>query len=81
MERLLHPSVDVLRVDGSDQEALELAMVVLHDIGWIAQQRGIDDALERIKFIHSNMPKQFIMACATGHAALHHILGRTTCEP
>lgn len=80
-KKLLHPSLDVLRVDDTDKEALELAMVILHDIGWQTQQCGFDKAMEHIKFIHDHMPEIFIMACATGHAALHHILGRTVDEP
>ena len=80
-QKLLHPSVDVLLVDGTDQETLELAMCLLHDLGWITQQCGIDAGLERVKFIHEHLPKGFVMACATGHAALHRILGRTSVEP
>ena len=47
--KYLHPSVDVLRVDGTDKEALEMAMVLLHDIGWVTQQCGIDQAVCRLK--------------------------------
>ena len=80
-KKLLHPSIDVLRVDGTDQEALEMAMLILHDIGWQTQQCGFDSAVERIRFIYDHMPDHFVMACATGHAALHRILGRTVSEP
>ena len=76
-KKLLHPSVDVLRVDGTDKEALEIALVILHDLGWFTQQCGFDEAIKRIQFVYDHMPEQFIMACATGHAALHRILGRT----
>lgn len=76
-QKLLHPSVDVLRVDGSDKEALEIAMVILHDVGWITQQCGIDQGAIRLKFLYENMPELFIRGCANGAAALHGILGRT----
>lgn len=79
-EKLLHPSIDVLRVDGTDQEALEMAMVILHDLGWQTQQCGFDRAVEHIRFIYDHMPDRFVMACATGHASLHHILGRPVSE-
>lgn len=81
MEKLLHPSFDVLRVDGSDLEAVEFAMILLHSIGWQTQQRGVDCALERITELHSRFPEMFIRACAHGSASLHHILGRTAEEP
>ena len=80
-QKLLHPSVDVLRVDGTDRGSLELAMFLLHDMGWLTQQCGIDEALERIKFIHSHAPDLFIRGCAHGAAALHGALGRTAQEP
>lgn len=80
-QKLLHPSVDVLRVDGTDQEALELAMCLLHDLGWLTQQCGIDAGLERVKFIHEHVPDLLIRGCAHGAAALHSALGRTAQEP
>lgn len=81
MEKLLHPSFDVLRVDGSDLEAVEFAMIILHSIGWQTQQCGIERGLESAQYWHSKFPERFIQACAHGSAALHHILGRTVEEP
>lgn len=80
-QKLLHPSVDVLRVDGTDKESLEIAMVILHDLGWLTQQCDIDRAVSRLKFYHEQMPEMFIQGCANGAAALHGILGRTIAEP
>lgn len=80
-EKLLHPSVDVLRVDGTDKKALELAMVILHDLGWKTQQCGYDYAVQEVKFLQNHMPDEFLKACAHGAAALHGILGRTVQEP
>ena len=80
-KKLLHPSIDVLLVDGSNKDALENAMVILHDLGWITQQCGINDALNRIKELHEAFPELFILGCANGSAALHGILGRTVEEP
>ncbi len=79
--KLLHPSVDVLRVDGTDQEALEFAMVILHSLGWQTQQCGIEYALSRIKELHDPFPDLFIRGCAHGAAVLHKTLGRTVEEP
>ena len=75
-KKLLHPSVDVLRVDGTDTEALEFAMLILHHIGWQAQQCGIDYALSWLKEVYNRFPNLFIPGCAHGSAAFHHILGR-----
>lgn len=80
-QKFLHPSVDVLRVDGSDKESLEIAMVLLHDIGWVAQQCGIDQSLDRLKEYYNADPERFISGCAHGAAALHGVLGRTTEVP
>ena len=80
-QKLLHPSVDVLRVDGTDKEALEFAMVLLHDLGWLTQQGGIGHALERMKLWHDHFPELFIRGCAHGAAVLHKTLGRTAEEP
>ena len=80
-EKLLHPSIDVLRVDGTDRDALEIAMVILHDLGWKIQQCDFECAVSDLKFLYENMPDKFLSACATGHAALHRILGRTVSEP
>lgn len=81
MEKLLHPSVDVLRVDGSDKESLEMAMLMLHDIGWLIQQCGIDGAVGRLREYYEAAPDSVILGCAHGAAALHGILGRTTEMP
>ena len=75
-KKLLHHSVDVLRVDGTDTEALEFAMLILHHIGWQAQQCGIDCALSWLKEVYDRFPNLFVPGCAHGSAALHHILGR-----
>lgn len=80
-KKLLHPSIDVLRVDGTDKEALEFAMMILHQLGWKTQQCGYDCASHSVRFLQEHMPEEFIKACATGHAALHRILGRTASEP
>ena len=80
-QKLLHPSVDVLRVDGTDKDALEFAMFILHDFGWITQQCGIESGLNRIKELYDPFPELFIQGCANGAAALHGILGRTVEEP
>jgi hypothetical protein len=80
-KKLLHPSVDVLRVDGTDKEALEFAMVLLHDLGWLTQQCGVEHALERMKSWHDRFPELFIRGCANGAAVLHKTLGRTNEEP
>lgn len=80
-QKLLHPSVDVLRVDGTDKEALEFAMFILHDLGWITQQCGVEHALERMKELHDPFPELFIRGCAHGAAILHGVLGRTVEEP
>lgn len=80
-KKLLHPSVDVLRVDGTDKEAVEIAMVILHDIGWLTQQCGIDSAVDRLKFWYEHMPGKFISGCAHGAAVLHGVLDRTVEEP
>ena len=80
-QKLLHPSLDVLRVDGTDTEALEFAMVILHDLGWLTQQCGIDYALSRIKELHDPFHELFIQGCANGAAVLHGVLGRTAEEP
>lgn len=79
--KLLHPSVDVLRVDGKDAAALEFAMVVIHDIGWLTQQCGIESATERLKEYYNHNPQLFISGCAHGAAALHALLGRTAEKP
>ena len=79
--KLLHPSVDVLRVDGKDAAALEFAMVVIHDIGWLTQQCGIESATERLKEYYNHNPQLFISGCAHGAAALHALLGRTIEAP
>lgn len=80
MEKLLHPSIDVLKVEGTDAEALEFAMVILHDLGWFTQQCGIEHALDRIRSMHQIAPERFIQGCANGAAALHHALGREVSE-
>lgn len=80
-KKLLHPSIDVLRVDGTDKEAMEFAMVILHELGWKIQQLSFECAVSDLKFLYENMPDKFLTACATGHAALHRILGRTVSEP
>jgi len=80
-QKLLHPSVDVLRVDGTDKEALEIAMLILHSLGWFTQQCGIEYALNRIKELHEKLPDKFIPGCANGVAVLHGVLGLTVEEP
>ena len=74
--KLFHPSVDVLRVDGKDTKHLELAMLLLHDIGWLIQQCGIDGAVGRLREYYEAAPDSVILGCAHGAAALHGILGR-----
>lgn len=80
-KKLLHPSVDVLRVDGTDKEALEFAMFILHSLGWQTQQCGIEYALNQIKELHDPFPDLFIRGCANGAAVLHGVLGRAVEEP
>ena len=80
-KKLLHPSMDVLRVDGTDKEALEFALMTLHSLGWLTQQCGIDYALNRMKELHDPFPELFIRGCANGAAVLHGVLGRTVEEP
>lgn len=79
--RLFHPSVDVLRVDGKDTKHLEMAMLMLHDIGWLIQQCGIDVAVSRLREYYEAAPDSVIFGCAHGAAAIHGILGRTTEVP
>ena len=79
--KLLHPSTDVLLVDGKDKEALEIAMHILHDIGWLTQQCGIDAAVSRIQYLHEQFPDLFISGCAHGAACLHDLLAQTSAVP
>lgn len=81
MQKLLHPSINVLRVDGTDEEALEMAMVILHDIGWLTQQCGFECALNRLRELHDHSQELFIQGCAHGAAALHGALGRKAEAP
>ena len=80
-KKLLHPSMDVIRVDGTDQEAIAFALMTLHSLGWLTQQCGIDEALKRIKELHDPFPELFIRGCANGAAVLHRALGRAVEEP
>ena len=80
-QKLLHPCVDVLRVDGTDKEALEFAMVVLHQIGWFVQQGATENAIDFIRECASAFPDFLVRAGAHGSAALHKSLGRTVAEP
>lgn len=75
-EKLLYPSVDILLVDGMDEKAVKHAMDVLHDVGWIAQQCGIEEAAERLMFFYNQAPELFIRGCAHGAAALHRALAQ-----
>ena len=75
--KLLHPSVDVLRVDGKDTASLEFAMLILHDIGWMLQQCDVDSAISRVKEYYDAAPRELVKACAHGAAALHAVLGRS----
>ena len=80
-KKLLHPSVDVLRVDGTDKEALEFAMVILHEIGWFVQQDATENAISFIRECASAFPDFLVRAGAHGAAVLHKTLGRTVSEP
>lgn len=73
-KKLFHPSIHVARVEEIDPEMLELAMVFLHTLGWFTQQGSFENAVSTLKFLHDKMPEEFIKACATGFAAIHHML-------
>ena len=80
MNRILHPNVDVIRVDGKDKEALEFAMEILHDLGWFYQQDSPGLAIDRVQRLYEKYPELFIKGCAHGVSALHRILGREVLE-
>lgn len=80
-KKLIHPSPAVLLVDGTDKEAITYAMDILHDVGWIAQQCGIEQAAERLKFFYEQMPELFIRGCAHGAAVLLRSHDQTVSAP
>ena len=73
-KKLFHPSIHVVRVEEIDPELLELAMVFLHDLGWLTQQGMFDSAVERLHTWAEKEPEKFLLACANGFAALHMML-------
>ena len=78
--KLMHPSLDVIRVEGKDPEALSFAELILHDIGWLTQQGMAEYAASRISFLAKNCPKELILACANGAACLHNMNPHTSSE-
>jgi hypothetical protein len=76
MEKLIHPSPHVLRVDGKDDEAVNTAMFVLHNIGLWAQRGMPDRMITFADLIYSQDPESLVRACAHGSAALHNHLAR-----
>lgn len=81
MEKLLHPFPDVQLVDGTDAEAVTTAMLILHHIGWNAQQGITDRIFTYPEMLYSVDPEILVRACAQGSSALHKHLGRKVREP
>lgn len=79
--KTMHPCPDVQLVDGTDEEAIAAAMLILHHIGWNAQQRMTDRLFTYPELLYSTDPESLVRACAQGSAVLHKRLGRKVREP
>ena len=66
MEKLFHPTIEASQPLAPEPESLEMAEMILHDLGWFTQQCGIEKALENIRWLQSKMPDAFLKGCATG---------------
>jgi hypothetical protein len=79
--KMVHPNLNVLRVDGSDDEAVKVGMFLLHSIALWTERGMVDRACERIKSMALTDPDLVIRSAAHGAARLHQSLGLQIEEP
>lgn len=76
-KKLFHPSVHIVRMEEKEikPEDLELAAVILHELGWMTQQGAFENAVNNLRLISEQEPDGFLRACAAGLAVLRFALG------
>ena len=81
VKKMMHPIPDVQLVDGTDEKAICTALLILHHIGWNAQQGITDQLFTFPELLYSTDPETLVRSCAQGSAVLHKRLGRRVLEP
>lgn len=71
--KLFHPTIEGSKLCDPEPEAVEMAEIILHNLGWFTQQCGIERALEHIRWLHDKMPDAFLKGCATGLSVCRNI--------
>lgn len=66
MEKLFHPTIEGSKLCESEPEAVEMAEIILHDLGWLTQQGLFDEAVARLRWLVENNQAAFLKGCATG---------------
>ena len=66
MEKLFHPTIEGSKLCEPVPDVLEMAEIILHDLGWLTQQGLFDEAVARLRWLAENEPEGFLKACATG---------------
>lgn len=64
--KLFHPTIEGSKLCEPDSEALDMAEWILHSIGWLTQQGMFEEAVDRLRWLHNQMPDAFLKGCATG---------------
>lgn len=66
MEKLFHPTIDGSKLCQPEPDAIEMAEIILHDLGWLTQQGLFDEAVARLRWMVENNKAAFLKGCATG---------------
>ena len=68
--KLFHPSLQESKLCVPERELVEIACVLLHSIGWFAQQGAEENAIDFIREIIGQDRQSVVKACAAGLAVL-----------
>lgn len=66
MEKLFHPTIEGSKLCDPAPDGVEMAEIILHDLGWLTQQGMFDDAVARLRWLVENNKAAFLKGCATG---------------
>jgi hypothetical protein len=64
--KLFHPTIECSKLCEPVPDGVEMAEIILHDLGWLTQQGLFEEAVARLRWLAENKKTAFLRGCATG---------------